>query len=90
MQEWYSERFRGLVQLSSHAILRMSERQITFDMIGELIESGEIKHKDERRMWIYKSFDERRDNLICAAAVLDGKLIIKTIMHNWRLMEELA
>ena len=90
MQEWYSERFQGLVQLSNHATMRMIERQITINMVGELIESGEIKNKDGKRMWIYKTFDNRRDNLICAAVVLDGKLIVKTLMHNWQLMEELA
>jgi hypothetical protein len=88
MQEWYSERFRCLVQLTRHAIARMEERSITNDMVGELVESGKIRNKDKNRMWIYKDFNDRDDNLICVAAVMDDKLVIKTVMHRWQLEEE--
>lgn len=90
MYEWYSERFRCLVRLTEHAMSRMKERQISKDLVGELIETGEIHHKDKIRVWVYKEFDDRNDNLICAAVVMDDKLIIKTIMHGWQLMEEIV
>ena len=27
---------------------------------------------------------ERDDNLLCVAAVIDNVLVIKTVMHHWR------
>lgn len=88
MQEWYSERFRCWVYLTQHAIKRMEERDLNKNMIGELIETGIIHKKDDKRIWVYKSFLERNDNLICAAITQENKLIIKTVMHRWELMEE--
>jgi hypothetical protein len=87
MTEWYSERFGRFVSLTKHAVDRMKERTISYDLIRELIETGETRYKDEHHVWIYKSFTERDDNLICAAVVLEQKIIIKTIMHRWQLME---
>jgi hypothetical protein len=34
-------------------------------------------------------FSDRDDNLICAAVVIEEKLIVKTIMHRWQLVEPL-
>lgn len=69
MQEWYSERFACFVRMTDHALKRMQEREISSDLIGELIEQGTVRKKDEYRMWIFKNFSDREDNLICAAVV---------------------
>jgi hypothetical protein len=53
-------------------------------MLSDLVETGNVKHKDERHIWIYKAYPDRRDNLICAAAVLEDMLVIKTLMTHWQ------
>ncbi len=40
-------------------------------------------------MWIYLHVEERTDNLICVAAVESDAVIIKTVMINWQLEDEL-
>lgn len=40
-------------------------------------------------MWLYSHIDGRQDNLICAAAVESQAVIIKTVMINWELEDEL-
>lgn len=87
MTDWFSKRFECDVRLTKYAVARMHERQISRDVIRELIEIGQVKPKDDQHLWIYKAFEERNDNLICAAVVLEDKLVIKTIMHRWQLME---
>lgn len=87
MTEWYSKRFDCIVDLTKHALERMIERHIDHEVVQELIELGDIKLKDKYRFWIYKEFENRDDNLICAAVVLENKMIIKTIMHHWEIME---
>lgn len=86
MTEWHSERFSCTVILTKHAIARMQERKISFDMVRE-VNRGRAQSKDEHRLWIYHAFKERDDKLICAAVVLEDKLVIKTLMHRWQLME---
>lgn len=49
----------------------------------ELVETGEVRHKDEARLWIAKSFPERKDNMLCVAAVAEKTLIVKTVMHHF-------
>lgn len=66
----------------------MRERSISRELVQELIEVGKMHKKDEKRVWIYQDFVGRDDNLICAAVVLEKKLIIKTIMHGWQLLED--
>ena len=39
------------------------------------------------RLWIFRSYPDRDDNLICAAAVLEDEVIIKTVMHHFELKE---
>ncbi|MEW6765643.1 MAG: hypothetical protein AB1344_07635 [Pseudomonadota bacterium] len=41
----------------------------------ELIETGEVRHKDERRLWIAKCIPSRTDNLLCAAVTVEDALI---------------
>ncbi|MBF0098687.1 MAG: hypothetical protein HQM04_17860 [Magnetococcales bacterium] len=86
--QWFSMRFNRPVVLTRHAQARMVERVVTVPMVADLIESGTVKTKDERNLWISKAFPEREDNLICAAVALEHAVVVKTIMHNWQLVEE--
>ena len=63
----------------------MAERSIDEACLLDLIETGETKYKDETRLWIFKSYADRDDNLICAAAVLELVLVIKTVMHHFEI-----
>ena len=40
-------------------------------------------HKGEGNGWIFHRFEERGDNLICAAVVTGKAIIVKTIMIHW-------
>ncbi len=62
----------------------MAERRISEDLLKEIIETGQIRYKDESRLWIYKHIEGRDDNLICAAVALEDKLVVKTIMHYFQ------
>jgi hypothetical protein len=79
----HSQRFNLEVVLTRHAELRMVERSFSTLELLDLIETGEIKYKDDTHLWIYKQFKSRDDNLLCAAAVIDGALVIKTVMHHF-------
>jgi len=83
-----SKRFNKLVVLTYHATEQMAERDIDEDTLIDLIDSGEIKYKDDQHLWIYKAYAERQDNMICAAAIERNNLIIKTVMINWELSDE--
>ena len=62
----------------------MMERDIDDNLLRDLLESGEVRHKDSRRVWIAASFAGRRDNLICAAVALEDLVVVKTVMHHFR------
>ena len=81
----FSKRFSCDVRFTHHAIQRMRQRNISEDLLLDLIESGDVKYKDETHMWIFKAFADRQDNLICVAAVLEPVLVIKTVMHHFEL-----
>jgi len=65
----------------------MRERAISNAMLLDLVETGECREKDNRRLWLFKAFPERDDNLLCAAAVLENELVIKTVMIRWELVQ---
>ncbi len=65
----------------------MIERHIDESLLLDLIETGTLKYKDDKRVWILKTYPARDDNLICAAVVLEDEIIVKTVMINWQLME---
>lgn len=48
-----------------------------------VIETGTIREKDPRHVWIYREFAGRPDNLLCLATLLDDVVIVKTIMTHW-------
>ena len=79
----YSKRFRKNIRLTTHASTRMAERGVSEHYVLDLVESGNIKFKDKSHLWIYKSYADRPDNNICAAAVVGDALVVKTIMTNW-------
>jgi hypothetical protein len=80
----YSHRFGRAIHLTAHARTRMVQRGIDDDRLLALVETGDAVYKDDRRLWIAKAFDDRSDNLICVAAVLEDNLVIKTVMHHFR------
>ncbi|MCG6657001.1 DUF4258 domain-containing protein [Halomonas campisalis] len=79
----HSKRFARDVYITRHARERMTQRAISEAEVVELLETGRAKYKDDSRMWIAKSMPGRDDNLVCAAVVLEDRLIIKTIMHHF-------
>lgn len=83
----FSLRFDREIIITSHAQARMQERELSAEQVLDVIESGVVRQKDGRRMWIFKTMESRRDNLICAAVVMDDRLVVKTVMVNWELME---
>lgn len=78
-----SERFGKLVYVTRHAWERMVEREISERELAELLADGEARYKDERRLWLAKALPKRRDNLLCAAVVLEDQLVVKTVMHRF-------
>jgi hypothetical protein len=62
----------------------MAQRSITEALRGELLETGQTRYKDDARLWIAKAMPGRDDNLICAAVVLEDRLIVKTVMHHFQ------
>lgn len=82
----YSERFQRRINVTRHARQRMAERHIDDGRLLDLIDFGETRYKDDTRLWIYKRYDDRDDNLLCVAAVLvDDSLVVKTLMHRFQL-----
>jgi len=81
----YSDRFKLEVRLTQHARARMIERGVDEELLLDLVETGTAKYKDEHRLWVFKHYPERDDNLICAAVVIENALIVKTVMHYFTL-----
>lgn len=52
-------------------------------LLLDIIETGTLKQAGGPHYWLYKSFAERTDNLLCVAAVIDNVLVVKTVMHHW-------
>ena len=79
----HSIRFNMPVVLTEHAKLRMAERQIDAVLVLEIIDTGILKDAGNSHYWLYKNINERADNLLCVAAVIENAVVIKTIMHYW-------
>lgn len=80
----FSGRFGLEVHVTRHARERMAQRQIGEALLEELLETREVRYKDEARFWIARAFPDREDNLVCAAVILEDKLVVKTIMHHFQ------
>jgi Domain of unknown function (DUF4258) len=82
----HSQRFQRPIHVTRHARLRMEERSIDDARLLDLIDFGETRYKDPERLWIYKNYSDREDNLLCVAAVLlEDALVVKTVMHRFRI-----
>lgn len=78
-----SSRFGRAVVVTHHAASRMVERGIGERELSELIDSGHLRRADAKRLWAYKHFPARNDNLLCAVLVIEGVVVIKTVMHRF-------
>ncbi|MGQ0544298.1 MAG: DUF4258 domain-containing protein [Betaproteobacteria bacterium] len=74
--------------VTDHARERMRERSIDEATLLKVIETGEIRRSDAQHLFIFKPIESRHDNLACAAAVEEDHLVVKTVMTNWRLLEQ--
>ena len=79
----FSHRFQLPVVISSHAKMRMVERDISESMLLEVIDSGDTRYRDKTHLWAFKEFPERHDNLLCAVLVLEDCVVVKTVMHHF-------
>lgn len=80
----YCQRFNLAIKVTRHARERMVQRGISEAQLIDLLETGELRYKDDRRLWVAKTFASRSDNLVCAAVILEDKLIVKTVMHHFQ------
>lgn len=79
----YSRRFDRPVLVTQHARRRMAQRGVDEMLLLDLIETGEVRHKDAVRLWIARHYPARADNLLCAAVVLETAVVVKTVMHHF-------
>lgn len=49
-----SERFGKSIAITDHAHGRMAARAISDALLRDMIETGEVRYKDETRIWIAK------------------------------------
>ena len=89
MADFFSQRFGKNVWITKHARESMQKRGIDDAMLEMVIEQGEIKRQNQTHLWVFKRIETRTDNLICAAAVETSAVIIKTVMINWELEDEI-
>jgi hypothetical protein len=69
---------------TTHARKRMAERTISESLLLDIIDTGTLKPKDAQRIWIFKGYPDRGDNLLCIAALLHTALIVKTVMQHFQ------
>jgi hypothetical protein len=81
----FSQRFQLPVVVTTHARDRMAVRQIGEALLLDIIETGMDTEPRPGHHWLYKYYDERSDNLLCAAAVVENALVVKTVMHHWEI-----
>ena len=82
----FSNRFQRPIVISSHAKIRMAEREISEAMLLEVIDSGDTRYKDTTHLWAFKEFPERHDNLLCAVLILEDCVVVKTVMHHFSVL----
>jgi hypothetical protein len=61
----------------------MAERASSEALLLDLIETGEQRFKDATRLWTAMHYNDRNDNLVCAVAVPETAIVIKTAMHHF-------
>lgn len=73
------------VVFTNHALQRMKERDISKELVLEILDSGQVKQKEEDKYWVYKNIHARTDNLICLAIKIEkSDLIVITALINWK------
>ena len=65
----------------------MEKRDISLELLLDLIETGSIRYKSESDLWIFRQYPGRADNMVCTAVVVDQGVIVKTVMVDWTLEE---
>ncbi|WP_413894957.1 DUF4258 domain-containing protein [Rhodoferax sp.] len=88
MADFLSQRFGKNVWITHHARKSMQKREIDDATLERLIEEGEVKRRSDVAMWVFKHIAGPTDNLICVAAVEKAAVIVKTVMINWELEDE--
>ena len=88
MADFFSQRFGKNVWVTRHARKSMQKREIDDATLERVLEQGEVKRKGDVDMWIFMHIEGRPDNLVCAAVVEAAALVIKTVMINWELEDE--
>ncbi len=83
----FSQRFQKNVRLTHHVKARMEKRDISLELLLDLIETGDIRHKSETDLWIFRQYPVRPDNMVCTAVVVGQAVIVKTVMVDWTLEE---
>jgi len=83
----FSHRFERNIRLTHHVHDRMAKRDVSEAMLLDPIETGEVRHKSETEIWIFKRYPERQDTLVCAAVSLTQAVVVKTVMVDWKLVE---
>jgi hypothetical protein len=81
----FSQRFQLPIIITGHARERMISRNMSEDLVLEIIETGVDKDAGAGHHWLHKQFADRDDNLLCVAAVIDNMLVVKTVMHHWEI-----
>ena len=77
----FANRFLKQIYITRHARERMAQRFVDDETLVDVIETGEVRYKDDVRIWVAKAVGGRQDNLICAAAILEDELVVKTVPH---------
>ena len=83
----FSQHFKRNIRLIHHVRTRMEKRDISLELLLDLIETGDIRYKSESDLWIYRQYPERVDNMVCTAVVVGQAVIVKTVMVDWILEE---
>ena len=83
----FSQRFQKNVQLTHHVRARMEKRDISLELLLDLIETGNVRQKSESDLWIFRQYPGRADNMVCTAVVIGQAVVVKTVMVDWTLEE---
>jgi hypothetical protein len=64
----------------------MADRGITEAVLLRVIDEGKTRYRDAEHLWVWLEVPGRDDNLLCVVLVLEGRLIVKTVLHRWELL----
>ncbi len=78
-----NERFQRPLRITRHARQLMDERDIDEALLLDLVETGTLKFRDAAHAWVFKRYAVRDDNLLCAAVLLEGAVIVQTVMNHF-------